>query len=105
MNNKEKIEREIGKTLDQFEQAEKLPPNPYFYTRVQQLIDDKQKKHSVFSTFMKPALLTGLVAFNLVTAIWFFTESEQTYDRQELIQVLASDLKLNTEQNNILSLD
>ena len=105
MNKIEKIEQEISKTLDQFEKAEELPPNPYFYTRVRQRLEDRQRQHGVFHTVMKPALLTVLVVFNLVTAVWFFSESEQTDSRQQLIKVLANDLKMNTEQNNIFSLD
>ena len=68
MNKKEKIERDIQKTLDQFENVEQLPPNPYFFTRVQARLEETQKQQSVFSTILRPALLTALVAINLSTA-------------------------------------
>ncbi len=41
MNKQEKIQNEIDKTLGMFEKKESLPPNPYFYTRVQQRLNEK----------------------------------------------------------------
>jgi hypothetical protein len=106
MNKKEKIEQEIRKTLNHFEHAEKLSQNPYFYTRLQQRLEEKNK--NIFDTVLKPALLTGLVAINLVTAVWYFSGDDQQVQstgRQALLEILASDLQLDNEQNNIISLD
>ncbi len=68
MNKKDTIEQEIQKTLDQIENTENLPPNPYFYTRVQARLEERRKKQNVFSAILRPALLTALVAINLSTA-------------------------------------
>jgi hypothetical protein len=103
MNKKEKIEQEISKTFEQFENAEKLPPNPYFYTRVQARLEEKQKQQNVFFAILKPALIIALLAVNMSTAIWYLGGSEQqdeTNSRQELLEMLASDLKLDDEQNS-----
>ena len=107
MDKKEKIEREIQKTLDQFENAEQLPPNPYFFTRVQARFEETGKQQSVFSAILRPALLTALVFINLSTAIWYISgtnQTEQFETRQELVEILASDLKLDNNQSNILDI-
>ncbi len=105
MNKKEKIEEEIRKTLDVFEQKESLPPNPYFYTRVQQRIRERSGSKFTVVGFLKPVLLTILLLINVGTFIWYFNSSEDyhaTESRQELIEILSSDLNLNTNQSNIL---
>lgn len=104
MNKQEKIEEEIRKTLEAFDQKESLPPNPYFYTRVQQRIKERSGSKSTIWGFLKPALLTCLLLINVSTFIWYFSSSEDYYatdTRQELIEILSSDLNLNTNQNNI----
>ena len=104
MNNKEKIEEEIRKTLVMFEQKESLPPNPYFYTRVQQRIKEHSANNFTLWGFLKPALLSILLLINVGTFIWYFNSSEDYYatdTRQELIEILSSDLNLNTNQSNI----
>lgn len=107
MSKKEKIEREIQKTLDQFENVEQLPPNPYFFTRVQARLEETRKQQGVFSAILRPALLIALVAINLSTAILYISgtsQTEQFETRQELVEILASDLKLDDNQDNILDI-
>ena len=104
MNKKEKIEEEIRKTLAVFEQKQSLPPNPYFYTRVQQRINERSGSKSTTMGFLKPALLTILLLINVSTFIWYFNYTENyssTENQQELIEFLSNDLNLNTNQNNI----
>ena len=105
MNKKEIIEEEIRKTLDVFELKESLPPNPYFYTRVQQRIKENSVNNSTVWGYLKPALLTILLLINVSTFIWYFNYTENyssTENQQELIEYLSNDLNLNTNQNNIL---
>ena len=104
MDKKEKIEEEIRKTLDLFEQKQSLPPNPYFYTRVQQRIRERSGSKSTIMGFLKPALLTILLLINAATFIWYFNSSANysaAEKQQELIEYLSSDLNLNANQNNI----
>ena len=104
MDKKEKIEEEIRKTLDVFDQKQSLPPNPYFYTRVQQRINERSGSKSTTMGFLKPALLTILLLINVATFIWYNNSSanySSAEKQQELIEYLSSDLNLNTNQNNI----
>lgn len=108
MSKKEKIEQEIQKTLDQFENPEKLPPNPYFFTRVQARLEETRKQQSVMAAILRPALLTVLVAINLGTAFWYFSGDEQQVQidaRQELAEILQDDLTLENEENNIFIIE
>jgi hypothetical protein len=104
MKNKEKIEEEIRKTLDMFEQKESLPPNPYFYTRVQQRLNEKSENKSIVAGYLKPVFLSILLFINVATFVWYFDSSANytaANNQEELIEYLSSDLNLNTNQSNI----
>lgn len=110
MNKKEKIEQEIQKTLDLLDQPQNLAPNPFFYTRVRQRLDEKSQSHPKISlaAVLKPALMTVLLAMNLGTAIWYLGGTPATTSsqpRQELVQLLANDFQLETSQDNWLTLE
>lgn len=101
MNEKENIAREIRKTLEQFDHAEQLPHDPFFYARVQSRLT-RQRRQSIFSGVLRPALLLLFVFINVGTAIWYFHAKEQLSKknvRQELFQILASDFKLSADDN------
>jgi len=108
MSKKEKIEQEIQKTLQQFDNAEQLPPNPFFYTRVQARLEQSRKQHRIISAVLKPALFTIVVVINLSTAVWYLDSSDQisqTDTRSELTEILAGDLKLDANQENLFDIN
>jgi hypothetical protein len=100
MNKQNKIKNEIDKTLGLFDKKESLPPNPYFYTRVKQRLNEKsKKKFSVFSV-LKPAFFTILIALNVTTAIWYTNSDSLTISTRtdlELADILKSDLNLESD--------
>ncbi len=103
MNKKDNIEQEINKTLNQFDAAEKLPPDPYFFTRVQGRLDEKARQQNVFAPFLRPALIIALIAINTSVSIWYLggmEVREQTNSRKELAEILAGDLELDSDNNN-----
>ena len=107
MNKKENIEQEIQKTLEQFNQVDQLPPNPYFYTRVQARLEETRRQQTVLSAVLKPALLTALVVVNFSTAFWYLDgtiQTEQNETRQELVELLANDFNPDNNQTDILNL-
>lgn len=102
MNRKEKIEQEVRKTLEQFDQAEKLPPDPYFYTRLKSRLDEKQHRGVRFPALLKPAFLALLFILNVLTASWYLSAGStatQSNGRQELAALFASEFR--TQQENI----
>ncbi|MFA7289967.1 MAG: hypothetical protein WC055_13905 [Melioribacteraceae bacterium] len=107
MNNKEKIEKQIEKTLEQFNNAEILPPNPFFYTRVEAKIKAKQKSSYVLTEVLKPAMLIVLLAINISTAVWYLSASEQQEEssQSELIYLLSSDFKSDNSKIDLLNIN
>jgi hypothetical protein len=105
MNKREKIEREIDKTLGQFEKKDSLEPNPYLNTRIQQRLDERNRKKLNFSAILKPAFFTALIAINLYTAVWYINLSDAynyADSNQGLVEILSSDFNLENDQSDIL---
>lgn len=105
MNKQEKIQYEIDKTLGLLEQKEELQPNPYFYTRVQQKLNEKSKKNFSIFSILKPAFFTALIALNLTTAIWYTSSNALTVSSKmdvELVDILKSDFNLDSAQSESL---
>lgn len=105
MNKQERIQSEIDKTLGLFDKKESLPPNPYFYTRVQQRINEKSRKGFSLSAVLKPAFFTALVAINLTTAIWYTSSDSLAISSEnnlELTDILISDFNLENDQTENL---
>lgn len=102
MKKQEKIEQEIQRTLSLLDQPQKMPANPWFYVRVKQRLDAPTRSFSLRWAILRPAFLIILLAANLGTAIWYFNETS-TDTRQELIEVLGDELRLNSDSNNLLN--
>ena len=98
MNKQEKIQNEIDKTFGLFEKKESLTPNPYFYTHVQQRLNEKSRKEFSISGILKPVLFTALIALNLTTAIWYTSSDNLTNSTEiELADILRSDFNLDND--------
>ena len=101
---KQKIEQEIEKTLEQFERAERLPSNPYFYTRVQARLNKRAEKQrwAVVPGLLKPVFLVLLLSFNIATAMYFFRgESTQSAARSDLLSEFAQEYGLEESDSEI----
>lgn len=104
MNRKQKIEQEVEKTLEQFERAERLPGNPYFYTRVQARLDESEpvKRKSLVPAVLKPVFLGVLVSLNVLTAVYFLSgSSAQTADRSDLLSEFAQEYGLEESDSDL----
>jgi hypothetical protein len=105
VNTKEQIEEEIRKTLDQFDHAERLPGDPYFHARVMARLEEKGRPRAFFPAILRPALLTILVAANVITAVWYFgggARQTQAGNRRQLIEILAEELGAGNDQGSSL---
>lgn len=104
MNKQDKIQNEIDKTMGLLDKTESLPPNPYFYTRVKQRLNEKSRKKHPILGILKPVLFTALIALNLTTAIWYInTDANFSEDADlELVDLLKSDLNLDNDQSESL---
>ena len=105
MRNEDKIRSEIDKTFDLLDQKDLLPPNPYFYTRVKQRIEEKLKRKSNLSNYLKPVFFMFLLILNLTTVIWYNSSNistNYTESNLELVDILKSDLNFENEQTDNL---
>lgn len=107
MNRKQKIEQEVQKTLESFDQAERLKTNPFFYTRLKVRIDNvsTQKKKirgwEIVWGFVKPALLLLIVALNIFTVTLFMkNRNNESSSREQLLDAFAQELTLDSNQYN-----
>ena len=97
MNKKLRIQDEIDKTLDSFGKAPSIQADPYFLTRLRARIDEESSRHaspgSRFMESLKPALLAGIVAANIVTGVLVLGPSETT--RADRLQSFAEAYSLD----------
>jgi hypothetical protein len=105
MDRKKRIEQEVQKTLEQFQKAEQLPPDPYFYTRLKSRLDEKQRMGVKIPVLLKPAFLAMLLILNVVTASWYLGvvgTSSNYNDRQELVTWMANEFRVQPESVELL---
>jgi hypothetical protein len=106
MNKKDRIKEEIQKTLEQFDQQESLPRDPYFYTRLQAQLDSRRQQRRVFAAVLRPAMLVLLVVANVGTAAWYLNRgSSDINPRQELVELLADDFNVDSNESTIFNLE
>ncbi len=107
MDRQKRIEKEINKTLDAFDLAEKLPHNPYFFSRLQARMEEKPKEKMVFAT-LRPVLLASLLVINIITAISYFSSTDivtQITSEQDPYEIFASDFNLNQTQTDLFNIE
>ena len=105
MKKQEKIEQEITKTLTQFEKAEVLQPNPYLFTRIQQRLNEKNKRRNYFPRALKPAFFSALLAVNIITTVWYLNAEDlnnSNNSKLKLIEILSGDFNLENDQSDFL---
>lgn len=104
MDRKKKIEEEIARTLAEFDRAERLPEDPYFYTRLQARLNRREVKNTLFTRILRPAIVTALLLLNIGTAYFYLntgTSGKTTNQRQELARLMVEDLNMEQTENNI----
>ena len=110
MDKKERIEEEVEKTLQCFEDFEKLEPNPFFLTRLKAKIRsfEAEQERTIQPGrrlwFLHPAVLSLLVVLNLFSAILVFRGSDthmETDSRSQYIAAFAEEYSLNQEDSNL----
>lgn len=94
MDREKQINDEVEKTLQALDHVPKLEANPFLYTRIKAVLDSDgaAQRHFVLNRAgIKGIAFSLLVVFNLITAIYFFTESQKGTTRDELIYTLSND--------------
>jgi len=107
MDRKRKIEEEIARTLEEFDRVERLPEDPYFYTRLQTRLRERLTEKTGFFKLLRPAIVTALLLLNIVTAFFYLsadTSVQTTDSRQQMVLLLSKELGMEQSENNIFSL-
>ena len=108
MDRKKRIEQEVQKTLAQFEKAEQLPPDPYFYTRLKSRLEERQRSEAKLPLLLRPAFLALLFVLNIISAGWYLSSDSidtAATERQELSTLFASDFHVQQENFELLNLE
>jgi hypothetical protein len=106
MDRKNKIEQEVEKTIQAFENAERLPKNPFFYTRLRARIDGQERRkrafpESILKGWLRPVFLGVIVAVNVVTAVYILDKSGAETTREDSIQIFAEAYALDQSQSDV----
>ena len=107
MDRKKKIEEEIARTLEEFDRVERLPEDPYFYTRLQARLRERFTEKTGFFKLLRPAIVTALLLLNIVTAFFYLstdTSSQTTDSRQQTVLLISKELGIEQSENNIFNL-
>ncbi|MBT3208547.1 MAG: hypothetical protein HN704_02185 [Bacteroidetes bacterium] len=107
-NSCQKIYNEVEQTLNVFEDEKKLEINPFFYTRLQQKIDNRASQQEmpiylpIFKKILKPVFVGVIIVFGIFIGINFGkrldTFASAKTDKIENLQTLAQELSLTEEQ-------
>ena len=99
MNKEEKIREEVEKTLNAFDNIEKLEGNPYLFTRIQSEIESlkaKGKGYSLKGNILKPVILFLILIINVCTLIFFpGSESSDTLTKQTYLSAISSEYSIS----------
>ncbi len=99
---KERIEKEVEKTLQQLDRFEKLESDPFFYTRLQARIKSTQDQplssglSSFIGRYFRLAFLVLLLVLNLISALLVFQNRNSSSDTQTSnISSFADEYSIN----------
>jgi len=106
---KEKIDREVQKTLECFDQVEQIEAGPSFFSRIQgKLRENEEKPGFQFAPplkfgFLRTTFLLFIITVNLVLAILVLQKGKsQPENRTEYISVIASYYDLKSDSMDSL---
>ncbi len=99
MKKKEKIEEEIEKTLNAFDNIESLNVNPYLITRIEAEINKSQVRQSRALTntnLLRPIILFLILIINVFTALFFSNLKSETYSaKQTYLSAISTEYTIN----------
>ena len=110
MTDKERIEQEVEKTLQCFNDIETVEPRSFFFTRLKAGIMSieaekaRAKQRGWIVASLRPALLSLLIVLNLISAVAIFRGAEtQTDSRSESLAAFAEEYSFTQETDDLFS--
>jgi len=107
--NHAEIQEEVNRTLDAFRTDDPPKMDPWFYDRLTNRINHEQSGEvpalqTWWNHVLKPGMLVGLVALNVIMMVWIATPTESaTSGQASSIEALTSQYGLNFADTYLLS--
>lgn len=103
MKERDKIEKEVQKTMQSIEGLERQRANPYMFQRVQTRIEEEAKERL---PILKPNFIVALVIIillNALTLVYFYKDasSDKNKVNSVTIQSISKEYNINTVYNLI----
>ncbi len=103
MGRQKEIEQEVEKTLQLLRREEDIHVDPFFYTRVQAKITEAERSITSWLVNWKTALLAGLLGLNVITAVFWISNSASLNNNQQLMNSMASEYAFSANYGDWLS--
>ena len=107
MTSKEKIEQEIGQTLQCLDGVKRAESNPFLFTRIQSKINKKSSRweERTFSFLSRPAIAVGIVVVVMAVNGWALwgnsgPGSNETASADTSVYELANDYNVVASVDN-----
>jgi len=108
---KDRIAREIDRTLGCLEEIDTIDPSPFFYSRLAARLESNASIENTLSarffsmSALKPALIGCFIIINICTAALLSPgTSTKTINREETLTTLAEEFELIQTDNQIKEL-
>ena len=114
MDKQKQLQEKVDRTLEMMGRMESLKAGPYFYTRLESKLcsREREKRYGIRNIFrifdrrLRPVLVTLLIVMNVISALFFLLESQNTRTSQEEYQANISLFLENYSLNsNIYDID
>ncbi len=97
----DEIQKQVNRTLEAFQKDKPPEMDPWFYEHLQNRIEAEQANEAPaietwWNRALKPGLLVGLAAVNVIMMIWIATPTDTSANTQtSYIESLSSQYGLN----------
>ncbi|MFO7889207.1 MAG: hypothetical protein R6V04_02595 [bacterium] len=107
MLKKEKIEKEVKKTMDLLKKEKSIKTDSFFYTRLQGRIQSAERsglsRLSPKLLKWKTIVIAVLIGINLISAAYWTRSNIKDLNRKKLVTVLLQEYSLSVETSDVLS--
>lgn len=111
MEKKKRIDEEVNRTLNIFDEIPQIKENPFLYTKIKARLDGETsagKQKNYLAGILKPALLALILTLNALTAYYYFDtdlSSQQTTSSYSLVDQLNEEYTTNKIELTDLNLE
>lgn len=114
MDKQKQLQEKVDRTLEMMDRMESLKAGPYFYTRLEAKLCSREREKRlglrdisrIFDRGLRPVFVTLLIVINVISAVFFLLESQNTRTSQEEYQAnISLFLEKYSLTHNIYDID